>query len=347
MNLNNSIAIITLIIGNAFFVGAEFGLVSARRSVIELQALNGSRFAKITLRAMERVSIMLAGAQLGVTLCSLGLGATGEPLIAGLLEQPFVSLHVPALLLHPFSVLVALSIMTYVHVVFGEMIPKNLALAGPDKVAIALTPALFWLVRLFYPVVIMLNTLATISTRLFGINPRNEITSTFTRDEVAGFVEESHRGGLLNSDEEQLLRGSLRFDEKLVDAIILPLEQLTMTTTSATPADIEQLVASTGYSRFPIQNELKKLVGYVHLKDILDISRDDYDKPLPKNEIRPLPMLKSKDSLHDALIAMQRSGAHLAQVTNNRGRVLGIIMLEDALEDLVGEIRDDGQGISS
>lgn len=346
MTVYNFLSIVALIAGNAYFVGAEFGLISARRSVIELQALNGSGLARTTLKAMENVSLMLAGAQLGVTLCSLGLGALGEPIIARFLEQPFVSLQLPDTFLHPVSIAVALLLMTYLHVVFGEMIPKNIALAGPDRAAIALTPPLFYLVRLFYPVVIALNSLAASTTRLFGIDPKDEITSTFTRDEVAGFVEESHRGGLLNSDEEQLLRGSLRFDEKLVDTIILPLEQLTMTTVWATPADIEQLVASTGYSRFPVQNKINKLVGYVHLKDILDIPRDDYDKPLPKNEIRPLPVVKSKDSLHDALIAMQRSGAHMAQVANSRGRVLGIIMLEDALEDLVGEIRDDSQGTS-
>lgn len=292
---------------------------------------------------MEQVSVMLAGAQLGITLCSLALGAVGEPLIAYFLEQPLVSLHVPELLLHPISFAIALLIMTYLHVVFGEMIPKNIALAGPDKTAIALTPSLFWFVRIFYPIVISLNFIANRLIRLGGIEPKNEITSSFTRDEVAGFVEESHREGLLNSDEEQLLRGSLRFDQKLVGAIIIPLEKITMTSVIASPAAIEQLVAATGFSRFPVQNRAKKLVGYVHLKDMLDIPKSDYGKPIPKNEIRLLPVVKSQDSLHDALIAMQRSGAHMAQVANTRGRVLGIIMLEDALEDLVGEIRDDGQ----
>ena len=112
MNWLPLLAIFLLILGNAFFVGAEFGLVSARRSVIELQALNGSALAKITLKAMEKVSVMLAGAQLGVTVCSVGLGAIGEPIIAGFLEKPFLALHLPEVLLHPFSVVVALLIMT-------------------------------------------------------------------------------------------------------------------------------------------------------------------------------------------------------------------------------------------
>src|SRR5690606_10709096 len=120
--------IVILLLGNAFFVGAEFGLISARRSAIELRALDGSRRAKITLGAMEQVSLMLAGAQLGITLCSLGLGAIGEPFIAHFLEQPFHDLGLASWLLHPVSFAVALILLTYLHVVFGEMVPKNIAL---------------------------------------------------------------------------------------------------------------------------------------------------------------------------------------------------------------------------
>lgn len=343
MSIFDFLIIAGLIAGNAFFVGAEFAIISARRSTIELKALNGSKLAKITLKAMERVSLMLAGAQLGITLCSLGLGALGEPIIAGLLEHPFELINIPEFLVHPFAIVIALTLMTYLHVVLGEMVPKNLALANPDKIALILAPILFWYVRLCYPVVIALNSLANTTTRAIGVEPKDEVTSSFTRDEVAGFVEESHREGLLNSGKEQLLRGSLRFDQKRVSAIILPLEALTVAPVTATPADIERLVGETGYSRFPLQNSRKKLVGYVHLKDILDIPKANYNQPLPKSELRPLPVVKNQDSLHEALLAMQRSGAHMAQVINNRGRVLGVIMLEDALEDLVGEIRDDTQ----
>ena len=343
MSLAEFLVIAGLIAGNAFFVGAEFGLISARRSVIELKALQGSRLAKLTLKAMERVSLMLAGAQLGITLCSLGLGLLGEPLIAGLLEPQFEAFHLPEFLLHPLSIVIALSIMTYLHVVLGEMVPKNLALAGPEKTALILAPPLYWFVRIFYPVVISLNLIANGFTRLLGIEPQDEVTSAFTRDEVAGFVKESHREGLLNSEEERLLRGSLRFNQKRVASIILPLEKLTTAPSTASAQDIENLVSQTGFSRFPLQNRQHKLVGYVHLKDILDVPKEQYASPLPKHEIRVLPIVRNQDSLHQALLTMQRSGSHMAQVMNNRGRVLGIIMLEDALEDLVGEIRDDTQ----
>ena len=138
---------VSMLVGNAFFVGAEFGLVSSRRSNIELEALNGSRAAKITLGAMERVSLMLAGAQLGVTVCSLIFGAVAEPLVAHHLEQPFHTLGLSEGLLHPISFVIALILMTYLHVVLGEMVPKNLALAGPTKAALWLTPPLVFVRR--------------------------------------------------------------------------------------------------------------------------------------------------------------------------------------------------------
>lgn len=343
MNIGDISIIVGLIAANAFFVGAEFGLISARRSTIELKALDGSSLAKVTLKAMEQVSLMLAGAQLGITLASLALGAVAEPIIAHFLEGPLEMFGTPEFLLHPISFAIALGFMTYLHVVFGEMIPKNIALAGPDKTAIALAPILYWFVRIFYPVVISLNWMANRSLRLFGVEPKDEVTSSFTRDEVAGFVKESHREGLLDSDEEKLLRGSLRFDKKRVESIIIPLSELTVGPSTVTPLEIERMVAEKGFSRFPLQDSKKKLIGYVHLKDILDIKKENYAKPLPRDEIRALPIVKSTDTLHEALLKMQRAGAHMAQVVNNRKRVLGVIMMEDALEELVGEIRDDTQ----
>lgn len=332
-----------LLLGNAFFVGAEFGLVSARRSAVELRARNGSRAAHITLGAMERLSFMLAGAQLGITLCSLGLGAVGEPVIAHMLEGPLHGLGVADYLLHPISFAVALTTMVYLHVVIGEMVPKNLALAGPDRTALVLTPALVFVVKLLHPVVSGLNYVANSVVRSAGVEPKGEVTSTFTPDEVAGFVEESRREGLISEDESDLLSGALRFDERSVKSVLLPLEKVMVVASTATPQEIEDLAAKTGFSRFPVKNTRKKLVGYVHLKDVLAIAGDDRTRAFPSKELRPLGIVKAAHTLRDALTIMQRSGSHLAQVVNARGRLLGVITLEDVLEELVGEIRDESQ----
>lgn len=334
-----------MLLGNAFFVGAEFGLVAARRSSIELMALSGSRAAKITLDAMEHVSLMLAGAQLGVTTCSLILGAVGEPLFAHLLTKPFDILDVPDAFIHPASLIIALIVMVYLHVVIGEMVPKNLALANPDRAAMLLIPPLAVMVRLARPVVLALNAMADGGLRLVGVKPQREVASAFTRDEVAGFVKESRREGLLNEDEEQLLAGALRFDERTVQSVLLHDAKLVTVTPQTTPGEVEQLAATTGFSRFPVRNSKNRLTGYVHLKDMLGISESKHGEPIPTDIIRPLIEVKERASLRTTLSSLQRANSHLALVLGKGGKTLGVVALEDVLEELVGEIRDDSRKI--
>ena len=339
---------VLMLLGNAFFVGAEFGLVSVRRSKVELEALNGSRAARYTLLAMENVSLMLAGAQLGVTACSLVLGAVAEPVIAHMLEPIFHDLGMSEALIHPISLVIALAITVYLHVVVGEMVPKNLALASPTKTALLLTPPLLLIVRLCKPLVVLLNIVANGCLRLAGIKPRQEIASSFNRDEVAGFVKESHREGLLSRDEEHIISRALRLDERTIRGVLLPYEGVVEVTRAVTPAEIEQLSVKTGFSRFPMRDEKDKLIGYVHLKDIIEIDDAQYRDVLPTRYIWPLVSLKSTDSLRDALVTMQHSGTHIAQVKHAKtGKVIGIVMLEDVLEELVGAIKDESHEIEA
>ncbi len=334
---------VSMLLGNAFFVGAEFGLVSARRSNIELKALNGSRAAKLTLVAMEQVSLMLAGAQLGVTLCSLIFGAVSEPLVGDALAAPFHSLGIPDVWLEVSSFTVALALMVYVHVVIGEMVPKNLALAEPTKAALFLVPPLFLLVKFIRPVVVALNVTANYSLKLIGIKPSQEIASSFSRDEVAGFVRESHKKGLLSKEEEHLLSGALGFDEQTVKSVILPMDKIVSCSSKPAADEIERLATQTGFSRFPVAARNGSMRGYVHIKDTLRVTAEHYSAPLQARYIRPLAKLRATTSLPAALAIMQQSGAHVAQVSNGRGRLIGVVMLEDVLEKLVGVIRDDTQ----
>jgi CBS domain containing-hemolysin-like protein len=350
MNVELGLALALIVLfGNAFFVGAEFALVSARRSNIELKALDGSRAAKICLSAMEQVSLMLAGAQLGITLCSLIFGAVGEPLVAHALEGPLHSAGLTDAFLHPVSFIIALTIMVYLHVVIGEMVPKNLALASSTKAALILVPILYFAVKITKPIVVALNAIANGCIRLLGIKPRSEIRSTFSRDEVAGFVKESHREGLLSKEEEQLLSGTLDLEERSIKHVIQPLEKAVMTSPHPTWQELEKLTGETGFSRYPVRSHEGKLTGYVHVKDLLHFGDGAGGKaaahsdPIPPRYIRELTPVKSTASLRQALAAMQRSQAHIAQVVDSRGKVTGIIMLEDVLEELVGPIRDETQ----
>lgn len=332
-----------LLIGNAFFVGAEFALISLRRSQIEPRAEAGSRPAKITLKAMENVSLMMAGAQLGITMCSLGLGAIGEPAVAHLLEVPLAAMNVPESLLHPIAFTVALGIVVFLHMVLGEMVPKNLALAGPTKSALLLSPILYAIVLVLKPLIVTLNAIGNTILRLFKVEPKDEVASAFTREEVAALVAESKKEGLLKDSEHELLEGALSFPERSVRTVLIPTSRLEVVGTGITAAEVEAKAAETGFSRFPVRDPAGELVGYLHLKDVLEEDPAKRIRKIAAKRIRPMPTLAADEPLDSALRLMQERGTHLARVHEPDGTFLGVVTLEDVLEELVGVIRDATQ----
>jgi CBS domain containing-hemolysin-like protein len=289
---------------------------------------------------MERVSLMLAGAQLGITICSLGLGAVGEPAVAHLLEGPFAAIGLPESLLHPIAFTVALSIVVYLHMVLGEMVPKNIAIAGPEQSAMLLGPPMMGIVTLLSPVIRGLNAVANATLRLIGVEPRDEISSAYTREEVAALVEESRGEGLLEDDEYGRLTGALGFTEKTVAEVLMPIDDLTTVRRGSTAADVETLCAATGYSRFPVVSESGDLLGYLHIKDVLETDEERRQRVVDDKWFRPFAPVRVGDLLHDALTQLQARGAHMAIVVEPDGTVLGVATLEDVIEELVGEIRD-------
>ncbi len=337
-----------LLIGNAFFVGAEFAVMTARRSQIEPLAQAGSRRARITIGAMENVSRMLACAQLGITVCSLGLGAVAEPAVAALLATPFNALHVSHSAVHPVAFAVGLALVVYLHVVLGEVVPKNLALAGPDRAALVLAPPLVWCARATGPLARGLNSLAKTAVRLLGVEPKDEVTSAFTAEEVASILAESRREGLIQ-DQQGLLTGALAFAGRDAGEAAVALDDLVVLDEQATPADIERAVAQTGYSRFPVADAARELVGYLHLKDVLGATGDRRDEPVSRRRLRDLATVGSRDDAEDVVAVMQRTGAHLARVVTDSPtdgqHVIGVVFLEDMLEQLVGEVRDANRRI--
>lgn len=338
------VLLVVVLLGfNAFFVGAEFALISARRTEIEPRAEEGSRVAKITLGAMENVSLMMAGAQLGITICSLGLGSVGEPAIAHLIEPLLHDVGISEALLHPIAFAIALLLVVALHVVIGEMVPKNIALAGPDRAALVLAPPLVLIVRGLRPAIAGLNWIANITLRSVGVEPKDEVTSAFTRDEVADLVEESHREGLFEHGEGRLLLDALQFEDRTAQVVLLPMAELETVSVRSTRASVEELAGTTGYSRFPVLLDDGTLSGYLHLKDLLAEDDRARDEVVPARDRRTLPTVAVTDRLRTVLQTMQRSRAHLASVVDGAGKVLGVVALEDVLEELVGEIRDESR----
>ncbi|MDM7832462.1 hemolysin family protein [Cellulomonas edaphi] len=327
-----------LLAANAFFVGAEFAIISARRSAIEPRAEAGDRRARTVLWAMENVSLMLACAQLGITVCSTSLGVVAEPAIAHLIEEPLEALGLSPDLTHPIAFVVALLLVVYLHVVLGEMVPKNLAVAGPDRAVLMFGPPLVWVARVVRPIILGLNWLANHALRAVGVEPKAEVSSAFTAEEVQSIVERSQAEGLLE-DSQGLLRGAIEFSDRTARDVMVATDALTTLSLGATPDAVEHLVARTGFSRFPVVDHGGAAVGYLHLKDVLYADASTRNEPVPPWRVRALAVVGPDDEVEDALAAMQRSGAHLARVEDD-GVIVGVVFLEDILEELVGEVRD-------
>ncbi len=324
-----------LVLANGFFVGAEFALVSVRRSQIEPL---GTARARQVLHGLERLPQMMAAAQFGITVCSLTLGAVAEPTVARLLEPVFAGMRLPQGLVHPLGYAIALAAVVFCHLVIGEMVPKNLAMAAPGKAALWLGPGLVAFARLCRPVTAALDACARGVLRLFRVEPRDEVETVFTSEQLNRLVEDAGQAGLLDAEERERLGDALELGTHPVTDVLLPRESLVTVSPSATPGEIVALTARTGYSRFPVAEGRGAFTGYLHVKDVLDL--EDSDRPVPRHLWRPMTTLRPELPVDDALTVMRRAATHLAQVADASGTVLGLVALEDLLELLVGEVRD-------
>ncbi len=377
---------LVLLAGNAFFVGAEFAVMAARRSQLEPLAEAGSKRAALSLEALENVASLLACAQLGITVCSVLLGAFAEDALHHLLAPVLDRVGLPEVWSHGIALALALLIVAYLHVVVGEMVPKNLAIAGPDTAALLLAPALLLVTKALRPIIALLEAIAKALVRLLGVEPKDEMASAYTAQEVHEIVRESAREGLLEAEQHGLTSRVLEFSDRVAADVAVPTAQLVTVRLGVTPAEVERLVAKRGFSRFPVltspvltspvvtspvvtspvdaaadvaaestrRNALSEvgesaapiaaeLAGYLHLKDILYADEVQRDEPVPRKRIRPLATVRPGDEVEDVLATMQRTGSHLARVVDEAGAVVGVVFLEDVLEELVGEVTDDSQ----
>ncbi|MET7694789.1 hemolysin family protein [Streptomyces sp. NPDC005483] len=327
------IGLATLVV-NAFFVGAEFALISVRRSQIEPYADQGDRRAKSVLWGLEHVSALMAAAQLGITLCTLVLGVVAEPAIAHLLEPVFHAVGVPKGAGHAVSFVIALTLATYLHMLFGEMVPKNVTLAEPVRSALLLGPPLVTLARGLRPVIFAVNAFANALLKLLRVETRDEVTASFSDAELARIVRDSGEAGLIDERARERLHDALELGRRPVRDVVLPLEGVVYARVGVTPEQLEALSNESGFSRFPVVDEGRRIVGYLHVKDALDASPRDL--PFPVRDMRPIAQIREGTPLDDVLTAMRRSRTHLAAVLGADGRLAGLVTMEDVLRELFG-----------
>lgn len=334
---------VVLLAANAFFVAVEFALLASRATRLEPMADGDDKRAAIALEAVRDLQPQLAGAQLGITMASLGLGFVAEPAVADLLETGIDSLvELPSGLLHTVSFLVALSIVVVLHMVLGEMVPKNVALAAPERSARLLAPLHHAYVSLLRPVVWSLTAMSNGIVRLLGFEPVDELNTALTVNQFHILLEDAVEEGKLEDVEHELLAGALDFRARTAGSIMVPASKLMSVPRSTSVAEIEQLVASSGHSRIPLTAVgPDDVIGFVHSKDILQFGMEERDGPIPLEMVRRMLIVPPEQSVRDLMRSMRRQRRHMALVQLPGGDLLGMVTLEDVLEALVGDITDE------
>jgi CBS domain containing-hemolysin-like protein len=288
---------------------------------------------------MERATLMLATTQLGITVCSLVILGVSEPALHHLVEGALTGLPLDSDAISAIAIVVAILIVTMLHVVIGEMVPKNIAFSVPDRAVLILAPLLAGIAWLFTPIIWALNATANGLVRLTGTEPKDEAQSVFTLDEMATIVEQSRKEGKL-SDTVGAVSATIEFTTKKVNDITVPIDQIVSLPDGATPADIEREVAQRGFSRYVLVDAAGEPTGYLHLKDILGRDDDEVNNPIPAKRVRQLVSIYKGLDLEDALANLRKTGSHIARVFNADGETIGVLFLEDIIEELIGEVQD-------
>jgi CBS domain containing-hemolysin-like protein len=341
------LVIAALLLMNAFFVAAEFAIVGAPKTAIDARASRGDRLARLVLRVLEdshRRDLYVATAQIGITIASLGLGMYGEHVLArwtlGLMGGGAWATWLAA---HGFASIVAVAVLTYFHIVLGEMLPKSLALQTAERLALWLTPVMLWVQTLLYPFVVALDAVGNFVLKPFGIPPQAHGSDQYyTPEELQLIVEESEEQGALRSESGQVLQELFEFGELTAGEVMVPRVRISGIPVGSTPEDLRRILGTTPHTRYPVyEGDLDHIVGTYHIKDLLRLLLNG--QPVTAAGARHSPVVPETSPLDAVMATMRRERAQLALVIDEHGGTSGIVTLEDLFEEVVGEI-EEGPG---
>jgi len=339
------VVIVVLLAVNGFFVALEFALVGSRRSRLEPMANAGDRSAIRALAAMKELSIQLAGAQLGITIASLVLGLVGEPAVSHVIES--VAHHVswiPQGWVHPIAAVLGLLIIVFAHMVLGEMVPKNLTLTHPESVLKVVSGPNRLYLLVARPLVIVLNWFGNMGVRLFGVEPKDELSDTHSAQELAVLVSVSHEEGAIPDFSAELLSGVLDFGQRKVASVMVARDSVAAVSVESTPRELEDAVRELGHTRLLVVGDggIDDVRGFLHAKDLLTIPDSEIDNPVPPRLVRRTLEAECELGLEDLLKKMQSTRVHFATVYNADESTAGIVTLDDLLEELLGDLTEEG-----
>nr|HQU94330.1 hemolysin family protein [Pyrinomonadaceae bacterium] len=342
-------SVILLVLANGFFVASEFALVAVRKSRIESLAIEGDKAAIRLLGMLNDLNAYISATQLGITLSSLGLGWIGEPAVASLLDPILVwiagltgfSVLASGAVLHTVSFIIAFALITFLHIVLGELAPKTAALELSERVSYIIAVPLQIFYRVFYPFIRVLDWAGTRTVRIFGLHPSGEHGSSYTEDEIRQLIRVSQASGHVNEEERRLIDQVFEFSETTVKEAMIPRTEIVAVSNSCTLEQMADAFRTHGFSRLPIYREsLDDIAGIVHVKDVLNALVDRSEFALDNLLQKPNYVVDTA-RLEDVLRQMQTEKFHFGFVVDEHGGVEGIITLEDLLEEIVGDISDE------
>lgn len=333
---------LALLAANGFFVAAEFALLASRRSRLEALAAEGDPRAKHAIAGIRELSLMLAGAQLGITMASLGLGAFTEPALHGGLERLLGNTAIPEAVSGGLAFALALAIVVFLHMVVGEMAPKSWAISHPERSALILARPFRAFALVFRPFIQLLNLLANGVVRLCGVTPQDELAQVHSPGDLLMLVEESAREGHLRTESETLLSRALDLSGLDAQSAMIPRPDVVAVPAGAGVAELERIAGSSGRSRIPVYTgELDRIRGILHIKDLLALAPQDRATATAGSLARPALLVPESRPLEDLMLDMRQQRQHVALVVDEYGAVSGLVALEDVLEELIGEFEDE------
>ncbi|MCR2121957.1 hemolysin family protein [Campylobacter upsaliensis] len=330
-----------LVFLNGFFVLSEFSIVKVRRSKLEEMVKEKKPNAKKALDVTSKLDTYLSACQLGITLSSLALGWIGEPAIAKMLETPLLKLGLNAVLIHTIAFVIAFSIITLLHVVLGELVPKSIAIAIADKVVLWVARPLHWFWILFLPCIKIFDILAALTLKIFGIKPAKEHELTHSEEEIKIIASESQKGGVLDEFETEIIRNAVDFSDTVAKEVMTPRKDMICLNKQKSYSENMQIICEHKHTRFPyIDGSKDTILGMVHIRDIVQNELNTKSENLD-NFVKPLILVPENLSISKVLVMMNKERSHTALVIDEYGGTAGLLTMEDIMEEIIGEIKSE------
>lgn len=340
--LLNIILVLFLVFLNGFFVAAEFALVKVRGSRLAELVANGNKRAKIAQHVTSQLDAYLSACQLGITLASLGLGWVGEPAVAHLIVEPaMLALNAPQYLVSPVSFGVAFAIITFLHIVLGELAPKSIAIFKSEGTSLWLSAPLMWFYKITYPAIWLLNGTANRMLRWIGIEPVSEHESGHTEEEIRILMKESQKSGHIDKNELTLVENIFAFSERVAREIMIPRTMISCLYADLPFSENLRIVQKERHTRYPVvEGDKDHIIGLAHISDIYNAALEDKDADL-RSYIRPIIVVPESMEISKVLRTMQKERVQMVAVVDEYGGTAGLLTLEDIIEEIVGDIPDE------